>query len=179
MKIYFASDHTGYELKGVLMAHVRDLPTPEWLQRQGGQRYEVEDCGAHTYDQTDDYPDFIERASRKVSRAPAQSCAVVFGASGQGEAMVANRFPGVRAAVYYGPASRTQTDASGDVIDLLRSTRVHNDANVLSLGVRFIDEEEAKRAVSTWLSTPFSGDERHRRRIHKIDGIDNKNAPTP
>lgn len=94
---------------------------------------------------------------------------IICAASGQGEAMCANRFKGVRATVYYGPASKSQTDASGKVFDLLTSTRQHNNANVLSLGARFLSEEEAKAAVQLWLETPFSNEERHVRRIKKID----------
>jgi ribose 5-phosphate isomerase B len=83
--------------------------------------------------------------------------------------MCANRFKGVRAAVYYGPIFLMQTDAGGKVLDLIASTRQHNNANVLSLGARFMNEDEAKKAVQLWLATPFLGEERHVRRIKKID----------
>jgi ribose 5-phosphate isomerase B len=94
---------------------------------------------------------------------------IIIGGSGQGEAMCANRFKGVRAAVYYGPVSETQTDAGGKTLDMVASTRAHNDSNVLSIGARFVSEAEAKKAVELWLATPFSVDERHVRRIRKID----------
>jgi len=110
------------------------------------------------------------------------SRAIVIGASGQGEAMVANRFRGVRCALYYGPpapkatdgqrpAAATQIDASGKHLDILEGTRTHNDANALSLAARFLSPNEAKEAVKRWLAIPFSGEERHARRIRSIDTI--------
>ncbi len=95
---------------------------------------------------------------------------VVIGASGQGEAIVANRFKGVRCALYYGSAG-SQTDAGGKTLDMIASTREHNDANCLSLGARFLDVEEGRRVLERWLETPFSGQERHARRIKQIDDI--------
>lgn len=145
-KLYFASDHAGFDLKNLL------------LQFAGGELgYEVEDCGAFEYDEGDDYPDYIKVAAANVSVNPG-SAAVVLGGSGQGEAMAANRFPGVRTAVYYGGPA-----------DIITLSREHNDANVLSLGARFLAEEEAKDALRLWLLTPFSDEERHARRIAKID----------
>ncbi len=145
MKIFFASDHAGFELKQQLLAFVRDELS-----------FEVEDCGAFSYDENDDYPDFVEVAARNVNPNPG-SRAVVLGGSGQGEAIAANRIPGVRAALYYGGPK-----------EILTLSREHNDANVLSLGARFLDEAEAKEAVRTWLSTEFGGEERHTRRIEKL-----------
>lgn len=162
MKVYFAADHAGFESKNALVEYVRRLG------------YEVEDCGAFVNDPVDDYPEIIARAARKVSldvAAGKDSRAIVAGASGQGEAMVANRFKGVRCALYYGGADRRQTDMSGKDLDMLASTREHNDANALSLGLRFLTLEEAQHAVQGWLSTPFSGEERHARRIRQIDDL--------
>lgn len=147
MKIALAADHAGYELKEVLKAHLLS----------GG--HEVDDVGAHALDQTDDYPDFIVPAAHMVAEGSCER-AIILGGSGQGEAMAANRVPGVRAAVYYGEPS-----------DIVRLSREHNDSNILSLGARFLATEEAVRAVDTWLSTPFSGDERHARRIAMLDII--------
>jgi ribose 5-phosphate isomerase B len=161
MRVYFATDHAGFELKNILLAFVRDE-----------LKYDVEDCGAFTYDKDDDYPDFIAVAAKKLSEDVAQgnnSRAVMIGASGQGEAMVPNRFKGVRCALYYGKPSREQTDMSGKQLSMLASTREHNDANALSLGARFLSADEAKEALKEWLIRPFSGEERHQRRIRKID----------
>lgn len=171
MRIYFASDHAGYELKNALVAYVRTL------------QYEAEDCGPDKFDANDDYPELIARTARKLSAdalAGRESRAIVIGASGQGEAMVANRFKGVRCALYYGPpspkasdgrspASAEQTDMSGKKLDMILSVREHNNANALSLGARFLTLDEAKEVVKKWLETGFSGEERHARRIRQID----------
>ena len=160
MKIYFASDHAGFETKNALVEYVRRLG------------YEVEDCGAHTFDETDDYPAIIASAVQKLSADALRgmdSRAIVAGASGQGEAMVANRFTGVRCALYYGNPGVEQVDAGGKKLDILSSTREHNDANALSLGLRFLTLEQVKNAVKAWLAAPFPGEERHLRRIRAID----------
>ncbi len=154
-KVYLAGDHGGYALKESLKPFLVDLG------------YEVEDCGASSLDTTDDYPDFIVPCAKKVAENPG-SFGIVIGASGQGEAMVANRVPGARAAVYYGAPAHTQTDSDGRELDIIASTRDHNDANVLSLGARFISEEEAKEVVRRFLTTAFSGNERHVRRLAKF-----------
>lgn len=160
MKIYLATDHAGFELKNVLVAYLTSLG------------HEVDDCGAHEYDVADDYPGLIAGAARKLSADTAQglgSRAIVIGASGQGEAMVANRFKGVRCALYYGAPKSSQVDAAGRELNMLQSTRIHNNANALSLGARFLSEEQAKEAISLWLSTVFSNEERHARRVLQID----------
>ena len=151
MTIYIASDHAGYELKKVLVGH---------LERMG---HVVIDKGPDKYDPDDDYPDFVALvaegvAAEKVDDLDEETFGVVLGGSGQGEAMEANRLLGVRAAVYYGGA-----------LDIIKLARSHNDANILSLGARFISEEEARIATDLFLETPFSGEERHKRRIVKLD----------
>ena len=125
-----------------------------------------------TFDEKDDYPPIIVAAAQKLSEdalAGKDSRAIVAGASGQGEAMVANRFKGVRCALYYGNPGVEQVDAAGKKLDILSSTREHNDANALSLGLRFLTLEQAKDAVKAWLAAPFPGEERHLRRIRAID----------
>lgn len=144
LKIYVGTDHAGFELKQKLVSFLEELG------------HEVEDFGAHEYDKDDDYPDFIIPVACAVSK-DTDSRGIILGGSGQGEAMAANRISGVRAAVYYG----------GD-LELIKLSREHNNANILSLGARFLNEAEAKEAVRLWLETPFSKDERHIRRIKKI-----------
>jgi ribose 5-phosphate isomerase B len=156
MKIFLGSDHAGYPLKESLKPFLEEIG------------YKVEDMGAYEFDKEDDYPDFITPVARAVVAEPG-SLGIILGGNGQGEAVVANRFKGVRAVVYYGSASKNQTDSDGNELDILTSTRAHDDANVLSLGARYLDENEAKSAVKLWLSTPFSEEERHKRRINKID----------
>lgn len=156
MKVFFASDHAGFELKEALMPFVQGLG------------YEVEDCGAFAFDPQDDYPDTIKKAAEAVSKDPENTRGIIVGGSGQGEAIVANRYPHVRAAVYYGPGGR-QVDADGKELTMTASTRKHNDANVLSLAARFLPQDEAEAAVEEWLATEFDGEERHMRRIKKID----------
>ena len=144
MKIYLATDHAGFELKNFLK---------EYLISKG---YNVEDCGAYKYDPLDDYPDFIIPAAEKVANQP-NTRGIIIGGSGQGEAMAANRIQGVRAAVYYdGP------------IDIIKLSRLHNNANILSLGARFLSVERATKILNIWLAEKFEG-ERHENRINKLD----------
>lgn len=167
MRVYLATDHAGLELKNKVKT---------FLEKEG---YDVEDCGAFSYDKNDDYPDFIKRAAEKVSKDPENSRGIIFGGSGQGEAIVANKFTGVRCAVFYTPAVPPgAADASGrvssDPYEMLRLTREHNNSNVLSLGTRFLTEEQAFQAVRIWLETPFTNEERHKRRIEKIKAIERR-----
>jgi len=148
VKVYIGSDHAGFELKNALIDFLVGLD------------YEVSDKGAFGYDEGDDYPDFISSVAREVSEDPENAEGIILGASGQGEAITANRFKNVRAAVYYGGNS-----------DIIRLSRQHNNTNILSLGARFLSEEKAKEAVKIWLNTPFSRDERHIRRIKKIEDL--------
>lgn len=145
MQIYIASDHAGFELKNTLIPFLKGLG------------HEVEDCGAPTYKEDDDYPDFIMPCAQKVAQNKGSS-GIIIGGSGQGEAIAANRIKGIRATVYYG----------GDV-SVVPTARKHNDANILSFGARFVNEEGAKMAVELFLTTPFSNEERHIRRIAKLD----------
>jgi len=149
MNIFLATDHRGYALKEKIK---------QWLVEWG---YECQDFGANELNPDDDYPDFISQAAQAVSKDPENSKAIILGGSGQGEAIVANKYKGVRAVVYYG--------GSEDIITL---SREHNNANVLALGGVFVTEENAKKMVKLWLQTPFSQDERHARRIGKITKIE-------
>jgi|TARA_Y100000310_G_scaffold254839_1_gene262016 ribose 5-phosphate isomerase B len=142
-KIVLATDHAGFELKEEIK---------KYLVESG---MEVEDMGAYTLDPKDDYPDFIIPAAKKV--AEEQSKGIIFGASGQGEAIAANKIKGIRAALYYGKD-----------IKIVKLSRTHNDTNILSLGAKFLAKDEAIKAVNVWLKTDFSNEERHIRRIKKI-----------
>lgn len=145
--IFLASDHAGFELKTQLIKH---------LQKAGEI---TEDCGPSKNDSEDDYPDFVYPCAQKVGQNPG-SMGIVIGGSGQGEAMVANKAKGVRAAVYYGGHE-----------DIITLSRQHNNANVLCLGARFITPEQAERAVDLWIETGFDGG-RHQRRIDKISKLE-------
>ena len=144
MKIHLATDHAGLELKEKVKLYLSDL------------NYEVIDHGAYEYDALDDYPDFIFPCANAVSN-DLESKGIILGGSGQGEAMAANRVKGVRAAVFYnGPD------------EIIKLSRQHNNANILSLGARFMSEEEMYKIIEVWLSTDFESG-RHQRRIEKLD----------
>jgi len=145
VKIFLASDHAGFELKHKLS---------EYLLAKG---HEVEDMGPTRLNPADDYPDYIGPCAHKVAQTH-ESMGIIAGLSGQGEAMAANRVRGVRAVVYYGGPQ-----------EILKLSRQHNDANMLSFGARFVTAEEACKAAELWLSTHFEHDERHQRRIQKMD----------
>lgn len=146
MNIFIATDHKGFELKEKIK---------QWLLEWG---HECTDFGANELNPDDDYPDFISLAAQAVAKDPENSRGIILGGSGQGEAIVANRYKGIRAVVYYGGPE-----------DIITLSREHNNANILSLGAAFLSEENTKEMVRLWLDTPFSGDQRHVRRINKIE----------
>lgn len=146
MKVYLASDHAGFDLKKKVQ---------EFLV---AQNYEVEDCGDFAPIAGDDYPDFISKASEKVSKDP-NSMGIVFGKSGAGEEIVANKFANIRAVIGF---SRENVILS----------RKDNDANILSLGSEFVSDEKALELAKLFLETPFSNEKRHQRRIEKIKRIE-------
>ncbi|MEN9604928.1 MAG: hypothetical protein RJB39_613 [Candidatus Parcubacteria bacterium] len=147
--IYLAADHAGFAYKEIVKQY---LLTKE---------YNVIDCGADEYVEGDDYPDYMVRTAKEVSRDQS-SIGIIFGGTGEGEAIVANRFPHVRATVCYG---------GPQAMDIITIGRQHNDTNVLSIGARFVAEAELILLVEKWLNTPFSNDERHVRRLAKIKNI--------
>lgn len=147
MTIHFAADHAGFELKNSLLSFV---------QEELG--LEVKDHGAFELNEEDDFNDFVTPAAKAVSKN--EDKAIILGGSGQGEAMAANRIHGVRAAVYYG-GNR----------EILTLSREHNDANVLSIGARFVNMEEAKDALRLWLQTNMSTETKYARRNQKLDGF--------
>ncbi|HUY05141.1 MAG TPA: RpiB/LacA/LacB family sugar-phosphate isomerase [Candidatus Paceibacterota bacterium] len=165
-KLYFASDHAGYALKAAL------------IEQMGALGYEVIDMGARTLDPEDDYPDFVTPCAEHVAEenprgGAARTFGIIIGGSGQGEAMCANRIPGARAAVFYGEMKVTaaldiEGGRSEDGFDLVRLARRHNDANLLSIGARFVSGAQALEAVRLFLATPFSDAPRHARRLAKF-----------
>ena len=148
-KLLITSDHAGFELKEELIPYLVGLG------------YEVEDRGPEQYHSEDDYPDFVAPVAEEVSNNE-DLRAIIIGGSGQGEAIMANRFKNVRAIVYNAPN-----------LEIIKLAREHNDANILSLGARFLAVEEAKEAVQLWLKTEFSSEPRHLRRLEKINLLGN------
>ena len=159
-KIYLGSDHAGFELKEKIKVYLEELELG----------YEVADLGPFNYVSTDDYPDYIKQVAEAVA-GEAGSFGIIFGYSGQGEAMCANRTNGIRAALFYGekePIETLEGKDNSDSFEIIKLTREHNDANILSIGAHFTTVDEAKFAIELFLSTKFSGDERHIRRINKF-----------
>ena len=152
MQIHLATDHAGFTHKEAVRI---------WLESEG---YIVTDHGAADLDPADDFPDYIVRAAKAVSAQPTHR-AVIFGGSGQGEAMLANRFVHVRAAVFYG---------GDETIPTL--SRQHNDSNVLSIGARFVSVEVTKQVIWDWLHTPALTDEKYHRRNQKIEQFTKKES---
>lgn len=161
--IILAADHAGFALKEAVK---------KFLETRGD--VPVLDVGAHELTLEDDYPVYMSAAAMKVaSDIEGNTKAIIFGGSGQGEAIVANRFPGVRAAVWYGGGElKSGGPDAASAESIIKLSREHNDANVLSIGARFVKEDEVKRVIEIWLSTPFSGEEKHARRIEEIDSIE-------
>ncbi len=153
MTIYLAADHAGFDLKERVKIYLQTM------------NYEIEDFGALELNPEDDYPDFIFPAMKALAmdlKNGKDNRGIIFGGSGQGEAMIANRFSLIRAVA---------CDDNSDLIAKVRVWREHNNSNVLSLGARFIDEKFALDAVKVWLETPFTAELRHLRRLKKIDKI--------
>jgi ribose 5-phosphate isomerase B len=139
MRVFLGTDHAGFELKEHLKQVLADAG------------HEPVDCGAFEYDAQDDYPPFCFAVGERTVAEPG-TLGVVIGGSGNGEQIAANKVPGVRAALAWNRETATLA-------------REHNDANVVSVGARQHTPEEAAELVLAFLATPFSGDERHTRRI--------------
>jgi ribose 5-phosphate isomerase B len=142
MRVFLGSDHAGFALKARLVDH---------LTAAG---HEPIDCGPFAYDPEDDYPPFVIAAAAATA-AEQGSLGVVIGGSGNGEAIAANKVPGIRAALAW-------------TLETAQLGRQHNNANVISLGARMVSEDEAVAFVDAFLATPFSGEERHARRIEML-----------
>ncbi|WP_217132009.1 ribose-5-phosphate isomerase [Leucobacter chinensis] len=146
MRIHIATDHAGLEFSQTLQQHLTE------------QGLEVHDHGPVEYDALDDYPSFCINAALAVARdeaAGVEALGVVFGGSGNGEQMAANKVQGIRAALVWNESTA-------------ELAREHNNANVISIGARQHTVEEAMRFIDLFIATPFPGDERHVRRINQL-----------
>lgn len=153
-KIYLASDHAGFEMKEELKKYLYTIFKKE----------KIIDCGAYKYNPEDDYTDFVHEAAHKLQNDVEKnysSTAFVFGGSGEGEAMVMNRYNGVRCTTYYGQNKNY-------IKSIIELGRQHNDANSISFGARFLNINEIKEAVNVFINTEFEGG-RHKKRVENID----------
>jgi ribose 5-phosphate isomerase B len=163
MTIALATDHTG-------LAQLSELQ--DYLETLG---YDCKNFGPESLNPRDDYPDYIIPAAKSVAAGDC-SRGIILGGSGQGEAMAANRIKGIRCSVFYGPAvAKKVVDAEGrtshNPYEIIKLSRQHNDANMLSLAARFVSLDDMKAVVKLWLETDFSQDERHIRRNGKLDEL--------
>ena len=146
MRVHLGSDHAGFELKAAIVRRLTELG------------HEPVDHGPEQYDALDDYPPFVLRAARATAAEPG-SLGIVLGGSGNGEAIAANKVQGVRCALAWSE-------------ETARLGREHNDANVVSLGARMHDEATALQLVEAFLATPYSGEDRHTRRIDMLSAYE-------
>ncbi len=163
MRLYFAGDHAGFLMKGKLIEFARSLG------------HEVEDLGPFEPKSGDDYPDYVIPLAKKVAEPErlnlesgkrfnldSEIRGIVVAGSGQGEIIAMNRVKGARAALLCpGP----------QMVPLIKVSRDHNNSNIFAIGARFCTLEEAKEGIAVWLETTFSGDERHVRRLQKIEAL--------
>ncbi|HEY0617440.1 MAG TPA: ribose-5-phosphate isomerase [Kribbella sp.] len=142
MRVHIGSDHAGFELKNHLVQHLK------------AAGHDIVDHGPAVYDAVDDYPPYCLRTAEAVVQDKG-SLGIVIGGSGNGEQIAANKVKGVRAALAW----------STETAEL---SRLHNDANVVSIGARMHSEDQATGFVDTFLATEYSGEERHTRRIEML-----------
>jgi ribose 5-phosphate isomerase B len=154
MRIHVATDHAGLEFSRTVREHV------------GARGHEVLDHGPAEYDPLDDYPSFCINAARAVVRdleRGVEALGIVFGGSGNGEQIAANKVRGARAALVWSDATATLA-------------REHNDANVIAIGARQHSVDDVLRFIDTFIATPFPGDERHARRIAQVGEYESTGA---
>lgn len=174
MKIYLATDHAGFEMKEALklFLEVEKDDLKKELEQNGQviSSLEIIDFGAYEYDEDDDYPKYVSACAGALSSdiytGKKNGFGIVFGGSGEGEAIVAGKYKGIRAGVI-----------NSENLELVKLLREHNNANIISFGARFISEEFAKQAIRTFLLTKFDeADEavvtRHERRIEQIEDLE-------
>ena len=143
--VYLGTDHGGYQLKEEIKAYLAQ------------NNISAEDLGAHTLDPEDDYPDFIIPVAKRVASDPS-SLGIIIGRSGNGEVIAANKIKGARAALCLNE-------------EMANKAKQHNNANILSLGADYITQDVAKKIVKVFIKTPFSNEERHVRRLKKIESL--------
>ena len=153
MRVHLGSDHAGFELKQAIVRRLTELG------------HEPVDHGPADYVATDDYPPYVLRAAEGAAGDPG-SLGVVLGGSGNGEAIAANKVKGVRCALAWS-------------VETAQLGREHNDANVVSLGARMHGQDEALALLEAFLTTPYSGDERHTRRIGMLSEYERTGALPP
>jgi ribose 5-phosphate isomerase B len=153
MRVYMGADHAGYELKVHLAGHL------------AGHGYDVVDVGAARFEPDDDYPAYCLHTGQRVVDDPG-SLGVVIGGSGNGEQIAANKVAGVRAALAWS-------------VETAQLAREHNDANMVGIGARQHTLDQATAIVTAFLTTPFSGGERHARRIAQISGYESSGTLPP
>lgn len=151
MRVYLGADHAGFEFKNQIIEH---------LTKSG---HEPVDCGAHVYDAVDDYPAFCVEAARRVVEDEG-SLGLVLGGSGNGEQIAANKVPGARCALAWS-------------VETAKLAREHNKAQLIGIGGRMHTLEEALAIVDAFLETPFSGEERHQRRIDILSEYEKTGVP--
>lgn len=175
MKIYLATDHAGFEMKESikLFLEIEKDELKSELEKSGQviSNIEIVDFGSYKYEEGDDYPKFIGACAGALSAdiytGVKNNIAIVFGGSGEGEAMVADKYKGVRAGII-----------NSENIEIVKLLREHNNANILSIGARFVSEDFAKQAVKTFILTKFEDKDvdnkisRHERRLEEIEEIE-------
>lgn len=147
MEIYIGADHNGFDLKNELKT---------WLEEKG---HTVVDVGASDFEKADDYPDFGYEVAKEVAKNPETKKGILVCGSGVGMAVVANKVPNIRAALIHDP-------------DVARAAQRDDDINVVALGASYVSPNKAKEVLDAWLTTSFSQEERHKRRLDKIAGIE-------
>jgi ribose 5-phosphate isomerase B len=154
MKIVIASDHAGFDLKKYLIQFIKEYDS----------NIEILDMGPDIYDENDDYPDYIKKVAEYISENnnPEMFRGIVIGGSGQGENICANKYKNIRSILVYGNDLNLNTQ-------IAKLSREHNNANIISFGARFIENENAQQVLQTWLNTNFSNEERHVRRLSKLE----------
>ena len=152
MKIAIASDHAGFELKEEMIKFLKDF------------NFDVIDMGAKSLDEDDDYPDYIKKVGEYISENSNANefRGIVIGGSGQGENICANKYKDVRSILIYGNDMELNEN-------IAKLSREHNNANVISFGARFIEAENALKVLQVWLNEVFSNEERHVRRLSKLE----------